>query len=139
MGIVERVKELNLPLGKYVVVGSGTLEALGMRSANDIDIAVVPELYRQLRATGEWEEEERYCKIFLKRDGIDIIPQLSWADYPTSTEEAIASAFIIDGIPFMNLDELKRFKKALGREKDKADIALIENYQRENSSVTETN
>ena len=30
----------------------------------------------------------------------------------------------------MNLDELKRFKVALGREKDKTDVALIENYQK---------
>jgi hypothetical protein len=133
MTIVERVKKLNLPSGKYIIVGSGTLEALGIRSANDIDIAALPELYEQLRATGEWEEEERYGKIFLKRDGVDINPQLSWPGYSTSTEEAIASALIIDGVPFMNLDDLKRFKLALGREKDKADIALIENYQRNRS------
>ncbi len=36
MNIIERTKKLNFPLGKYVVVGSGILEALGIRSANDI-------------------------------------------------------------------------------------------------------
>ena len=129
MNIIERVKGLHFPSGKYVVVGSGILEALGIRTANDADIAVTPDLYQALRATGEWREEERYGKIFLGEDGVDINPQLSWSDYPTSTEEAIASATIIDGVPFMNLNELKRFKVALGREKDKKDIALIENYQ----------
>ncbi len=129
ISIIERAKRLNLPSDKYVVVGSGVLEALGIRSANDIDIAVTTELFKTLRASGEWEEEEQYGKLFLKRDGIDVIPQLSWSDYPTTTEEAIASALIIDEVPFMNLEELKKFKTALGREKDKADIALIEKYQ----------
>jgi len=128
--IIQRVKELNFPPGKYIVVGSGILEALGIRPANDIDIAVTPDLYQTLRATGEWSEEERYGKIFLGKNGVDINPELPWPDYPTSTEEAIASALVIDGVSFMNLDELKRFKLALGREKDKADIALIEDYQR---------
>ena len=132
MNIIERIKKLGLPPGQYVVVGSGTLDALGIRPANDIDLAVTPELFETLRASRRFREEERYGKIFLEQDGIDIIPQLAWADYPTTTEEAIASALIIEGIPFMNLDELKRFKLALGREKDGPDIALIEEYRRKN-------
>ena len=131
MNITERIKKLRLPLGQYVIVGSGILEALGIRSANDVDIAVTPELFKKLQTSGVWEEEERYGKLFLKQEGIDIIPQLSWSDYPTTTAEAITSALVIEDIPFMNLEELKRFKSALGREKDRVDIALIETYQRE--------
>jgi hypothetical protein len=40
LNIFEKVKELNLPFGKYVVVSSGVLDALGIRSASDVDIAV---------------------------------------------------------------------------------------------------
>ena len=116
-----------------MIVGSGALDALGIRSANDIDIAITPELFKTLQASGEWEQEEQYGKLFLKQNGIDIIPQLSWKEYPTTTKEAIASALIIDGIPFMNLEELKKFKLALGREKDKADIVLIEKYQKDSA------
>jgi hypothetical protein len=134
MNIIERIKELNFPAGQYVIIGSGPMDALGIRPAKDIDIAVMPELFKTLRASGEWEEEERYGKIFLMRDGgLNINPELSWSDYPTTTAEAIASALVIDGVSFMNLEELKRFKTALGREKDKADVVLIEAYQRENA------
>src|SRR3989344_2496956 len=126
MNIIEKIKKLNLTMGEYVIIGSGILDALGIRKANDIDISALPQLYSRLRATGEWNEEERYGKIFLKRNGIEINPQLSWSAYPTSTEEAISSAMIIDGIPFMNLKELRKFKKALGRDKDFADIILID-------------
>ncbi|MDO8594779.1 MAG: hypothetical protein Q7R93_04695 [bacterium] len=129
MNIIEKAKELNFPPGEYVIVGSGPLEALGIRQASDIDVAVLPELFERLRVTGEWKEEERYGKTFLKREKVDIIPKLSWSEYPTTTEEAIASAIVIDGIYFMNLDELRKFKTALGREKDFADIALIDAYQ----------
>ena len=53
---------------------------------------------------------------------------LTWEAYSTSTQEAIDSATVIGGIPFMNLEELKKFKTALGREKDFRDIQLIEAY-----------
>jgi hypothetical protein len=132
MNIIEQIKKLKLPFGQYVIIGSGPMDVLGIRQAHDIDIAVMPELFKTLHASGEWEEEERYGKIFLMRDGLDINPELSWSDYPTTTAEAIASALVIDGISFMNLEELKRFKTALGREKDKADVALIEAYQQKN-------
>jgi hypothetical protein len=132
MNIIERIKELNFPPGQYVIIGSGPMDVLGIRPAKDIDIAVMPELFKTLRASGEWEEEERYGKIFLMRGGLDINPELCWLDYSTTTAEAIASALVIDGVSFMNLEELKRFKTALGREKDKADVVLIEAYQQKN-------
>lgn len=128
MNIIEKVKKFNFPSGEYVVVASGPLEALGIRKASDIDIAVTPALHTKLKASGEWEEKVKYGKTFLQQDGIEIIPSLSWSEYPTTTEEAIASAMIIDGIYFMNLEELKKFKKALGREKDLKDIELIDKY-----------
>jgi len=133
MTIIERVKELHLPLGRYVVIGSGTLDALGLRSANDIDIAALPELYQQLRATGEWKEEERYQKIFLIKEGVEINPQLEWEDFPTTTQQAIDSALVIDGVPFLNLEELRKFKLAFGRQKDFDDIALIDRYLDQNA------
>jgi hypothetical protein len=63
MTIISRIKQLRLPYGQYVVVGSGTLEVLGIRQAADIDIAVLPALHTALRATGKWDEDERYGEI----------------------------------------------------------------------------
>jgi len=131
MPIIEKVKKLNLPIGQYVVIGSGILDALGIRSANDIDLTVLPELHENLRSTGLWKEENRYGKIFLIQEGIEINPDISWDAYPVSTEEVIKTAHVIDGVPFMNLDELIRFKTALGREKDFEDIERILDYKKE--------
>lgn len=129
MNIIQKIKELNLPSNKYVIVGSGTLDILGIRSAFDIDISVTKDLHEELRKSGEWKEEEKYGKIFLKKDVFDINPELRWEKYKTTTEEAITSALIIEDIPFMNLDELIKFKQALGREKDIKDIELIKIYR----------
>lgn len=129
MKIIKKIKELNFPNGEYVVVGSGLLEALGIRTASDIDIAASPALVERLRKTGEWKQEYRWNKLFLAKEGIDIITKLDWEDYPTTTAEAIKTATIIDGAPFLNIKETIKFKKALGREKDFKDIALLEKYQ----------
>lgn len=128
MDIFSVLKELNFPLGQYVVVGSGTLAALGIREAADVDIAVLPELHAKLCKEDGWAQETKHGKVFLKKQDIDIIPELSWEMYPTTTEEAIRGAIIINGFPFLNLEELKKFKKALGREKDFKDIELIDAY-----------
>ena len=49
MNILQKVKELNLPEGSYVVEGSGVLDVLGIREANDIDLVVSPEVYEKLK------------------------------------------------------------------------------------------
>jgi hypothetical protein len=128
MNIFEKVKSLNLPPEQYVIIGSGIMDALGIRQAHDVDLAVLPELHQKMREGGEWVEEERFGRIFLTKDSIESNPELSWDQYPTTTEQAIATATIIEGIPFMNLQELIKFKLALGREKDFKDIELIKNY-----------
>lgn len=128
MTLIEKVRSLNFPLGQYVVIGSGVLEALGLRKANDVDISVTTELYGRLRKTNEWEEEERHSKIFLKKGKIEINPKLDWDEFPVTAQEAISSALIVGNIPFMNLKHTRQFKQALGREKDIKDIQLIEEY-----------
>jgi len=135
MNIISKIKELNLPYGKYIVVGSGTLDVLGIRQAGDIDIAVTKDLHKELRGTGEWEEEEHYGKIFLKKDIFELNPELTWENYHTTLYEAMASALVIEGVPFMNIDELCKFKKALGREKDFKDLELIKNYLNSGKSI----
>jgi sulfate permease, SulP family len=130
--IIQKIKELNLPKGQYVVIGSGVMDILGIRRANDIDLSVTKELHQKLRKTGEWEEFENYGKIFLKKDVFEINGELNWDKYKTTTEEAIKTAFLIDGISFMNIEELLKFKMASGREKDFKDIELIKEYIKNN-------
>ncbi len=128
MTIFERVKNLHLPLEEYVVIGAGILEALGIRNTRDVDVIVMPKLFKKLRESKAYKEEIRWGKLFLFADNIDIGSKLDWENYLTTIEGAIKTATIIDGIPFLNLQETIKFKQAMGREKDFKDIKLIEEY-----------
>jgi len=134
MNIIEGAKKLNFPIGEYVITGSGLLGALGLREANDLDVAITPKLLKKLRATGKWKEKLRHnkLKLFLESDNVDVITQLDWDKYPTTVEEAIKSATIIEGIPFLNFEQTILFKTALGREKDFKDIELLKKYRKQN-------
>lgn len=89
MDIFKKLKELNFPLGEYVLVGSGPLAARGIRAANDLDIAVTLKLFKELIESKKYQKVEKYGKLFLEADNIDIILRLDWGAYPTTTEEAI--------------------------------------------------
>jgi hypothetical protein len=57
--IVETVRELCLPHGEYIVFGSGTLGALGIREVNaDVDLLVSPTLFESLARSG-WQNEPK--------------------------------------------------------------------------------
>lgn len=129
MNIIIEIKNLGFPIGEYVVVGSGLLAALGLREAGDLDIAVTQKLLQELRDSGEWKEEIRHDKLFLRRGKAEIISSLNWEDYLTTTEDAIKSALIINGVPFLNVEETIKFKNALGREKDFRDIELLKKFK----------
>ncbi len=52
-------------------------------------------------------------------------------DIPTMIKEAE----IIDGIPFVRLEEVRDYKAFLNRDKDKNDVRLIDQFLKSNSSV----
>jgi FlaA1/EpsC-like NDP-sugar epimerase len=127
MNIFKRLEELNFPLGEYVIIGSGALAARGIREANDLDIVATDKLLQQLINSGDYKEVIKNDKLFLENNDVDITTKLP-ESYPTSLEEAIKTADIINGYPFLNILETIKFKKSLGREKDYDDIRLINEY-----------
>ncbi len=128
MNIFEEVKHLRLPLGTYVVVGSGPLAARGLRAFRDIDLVVTEEVLQQLLADG-WEQTVGHQDRPRATKGIfEAYRDLKHETYQPETERLIREADVIEGIPFIKLEELMTFKRAVGREKDLADIQLIETY-----------
>jgi|SRR3989344_6787432 len=137
MEISERVKQLNLPLGHYVVVG-GAMEAFGIRKANDLDIVVTKKLFQDLINQGwavcdcdKCKEMIRLgdTKRILKKPGVDIISEYTWQDkFRAETDDLIKNAVVINSVPFVKLETLLEWKKAAAREKDLKDIELIKTY-----------
>lgn len=129
MNIFEELKRLGLPTGQYVVFGGGSMAAHGIRMPSDIDILVTNELYERLREQGWQDEEEiRPGLTRIVKDKYDVTPDISCGSYNPNKQELIDNAKIINGIPFLPLNELIKFKKEKGREKDLKDIELIKKY-----------
>jgi hypothetical protein len=132
MDIFEAVGRLGLPVGRYVVFGSGPLAAHGIRETGDVDLLVTTALYEALRADG-WEEKilgGPFGGRFLVRGVYEVTDSWDYGDYNPTPEALIAAAEMINGIPFAPLAEVLRWKQAFGRPKDLADVELIEQHLR---------
>ena len=126
MNFVQRVKELNFPLDQLVVIGSGLLDVYGLRTADDIDLVASEDLYVKLRQTGAYHESTMHNELYLFSDKLEIWK--TWGskyDYQTIRSTSIT----IEGVSFINPDLLIVKKRELGRDKDLADIKLLEQYQ----------
>lgn len=130
MNIYQKIKKLNLPKGKYVVGSGSALEGYGIRKSNDIDIVVTKDVYLNLKKKG-WKETTLLNGLMILVKGqCEITTCLNYGKYQTSIQRLIKSANIIKGIPFINLEEIMKFKKEMNRDKDKKDIELIKGYLR---------
>lgn len=123
MNMKQKISELGLPDNQFIVVGSGIMAAVGIRDSDDIDMIVSEELFRQLEDSG-WEHDEWADQVVLKRDVFDIGTQ--WDG--KAIDELIDTATRIEGIPYLSLQDLRKWKKEKGRDKDIRDIKLIDAY-----------
>jgi len=135
MDIFKKLKELNLPEGKYVVIGSGLLAALGLREANDLDLLVSADLLAGLIKSGRYIKKDGGNNLSSEDGLIDISSGLKLDKYTTTVLEAISGAKMINGFPFQSISETIKFKTALGREKDFKDIKMLENYIKNNGEI----
>ena len=125
--IADKVKRLNFSAGKYALFGSVPLAAYGIRDAKDIDIIVIPEFYNELKKTENWREEisPRGNKMLIRGD-IEIYSEWNFGSYNPSVRKLIDEARSIDGVPVVELEEVRKWKMAFGRRKDQNDVRLIE-------------
>lgn len=125
MNIEQKITDLDLPKGEFIVVGSGVLSALGIRQPGDIDLIVGREVYDQLERQDGWSYGKWGEQTVLQKDFFDI--GTDW--YGKSVYDLLERAEYIGTIPYMSLDDVYEWKKGRGQEKDLADLELIEAYQ----------
>jgi hypothetical protein len=127
--IINVVKNLRLPPGKYSVVGGGSLAARGIREYGDVDLIVTEDLYEQLKDNG-WEEREKLPGHFhLYKGNAEVAKSfLHIKGSKLNSRDVIKNSDIIDDVSFMSLDDLVELKRTMGREKDLKDIELIMKY-----------
>jgi len=120
------LRKLNLPQGKYAIFGSAPIAARGLRDCRDLDLVVNEELWTELsnKFPGVAENPD---KIIIPGTAIELFK--SWLPGFENVNELITSAEMIDGIPFVNLENVRKWKTLMGREKDKVDLELLESIQ----------
>lgn len=125
MKFSDRIKALALPLDEVIVIGSGLLDQLGLREAHDIDLAVTPDLFDKLVATGDYQtgtvDGDRFCR----NQVVEI-----WTGWHKDMPYEILqkSAEIRDGVQFVSSEILTAKKRQRGSEKDLHDITLLKGY-----------
>ena len=110
----------DLPIGSYIIAGSGPLAIRDLREASDIDLIVNNTLWQSLL--------KQYPQARKKENLIALGTVEIWKDWMILTEkidEMIVNCDMIDGFPFMKLSEVIETKKHMGRPKDVKDVELI--------------
>ena len=115
--LLQRLQELSFPENEYWVVAGGAMVLHGFRpQTHDIDLGcstlLADKLEQQGYAVSRFEDGNR--KILYSED-VEIFE--NWIE---------GTVEIISGVPVVCVDGLIQMKKKLGRERDLADIALIE-------------
>ncbi len=119
--LIQQLQELPFPEKEYWAVAGAAMVLHGFRTqTHDIDLgcstSLADILEQQGYAVSRCEDGTRKIKY---SESVEIFE--NWME---------GAVEIISGVPVVGVDGLIRMKKKLGREKDLADIALIENCRR---------
>ena len=132
----DKVKALDLPLDQIIVIGSGILDQVGIRPAVDIDLAVSSDLMKKLsEESSDWikkfDDNQRF--YFIKDDGsAEVWDGWEFDGQVVSYDGLLDYVVEYDGVRFVNLEFLSRWKKWRSLEKDTQDVKLIDEWRANN-------
>jgi len=119
------LKKLNLQKENYVICGSGPLAIRNIRDVDDLDVIVTKKVFDKLlkKYPQDISKHKNNCLMIG-----DLEIGYTWEKSIKKAEKIIKSSEEISELSFMNLSEVIKFKKRLGRDKDLKDIKKIENF-----------
>ncbi len=125
--IISILQKIGLDKDQFAVFGSGPMCVRGWRDFHDLDLLVKEGVFEQLRKDNEvavaGSGDECIKKIV---DGVEIEFFYGWHPGEWDAKMLIERADIIDGYRFVRLEDVVKWKKIKGREKDWNDIKIIE-------------
>lgn len=115
--LLQRLRELPFPEKEYWVVAGGAMVLHGFRpQTHDIDLGCSTLLADQLERQGHMVSRcEDGTRKVIYSEHVEIFE--NWIE---------GTVEMASGVPVVSVDGLTQMKKRLGREKDLADVALIE-------------
>ena len=129
-----KIAALNLPPGKYALFGSAPMGIRDLRDCHDIDIIATEDLWNTFRnrpgwiaRVGPWGDD------YFEKEEVELWK--NWRPGAWDIQKLIDAAQVIDGLPFVPLEDVLRWKKLIAREKDMKDIAVIEDFLKTNNKT----
>lgn len=128
-----KLATLGLDARNSVVIGSGILDALGMRKSGDIDVVVDEATYARLGADGRFLEEQHYGRSVRVDDSFEINTHWGVLGKDQTLTDLIGQSVTVEDVRYITLDFLLAVKKSWlldgdVRQKDIDDVKLIEEY-----------
>lgn len=139
-----KLLSLGLNSDNSVVIGSGILQALGIRDSKDIDLVVTQDEYDRLKKSGRFEAHEtQYKREVLKDQLFEIGTSWDVLDKKYRFNDFGKDSVVIDGVRYVTLDFLYRTKESwlkagTARPKDINDLELIEEYRNQRNKYKGT-
>ena len=128
----DRVKALRLPLDGCIVIGSGIMGELGIRESDDIDLILTEPLFESLVDRDGWYRIEKHGRPVFLHDRHKAEAWLSWvAPHDTGLVDfatLLPDTVLVNDVRFVSLPYIRSWKEWYGRDKDRADVALIDAY-----------
>lgn len=121
--LINQVKEMNLPQSEFAIFGSAVMAIRGMREVPNIDLIVTDKLWSELLKKGYVPDYEGFIRKNMVK-----ISNWWFAATRRSIPMMIEDAETIQSLPFVKLDEVRFYKSKLNRDKDIADVKLIDIY-----------
>ncbi|MTI47882.1 MAG: hypothetical protein FH761_08580 [Firmicutes bacterium] len=117
--IVEKLKELNLPINEYWVLAGAALVLHGVKEeTRDIDLGCTSNIIEKLASRGyKVKFEDDNSRSLQVGDEFEFFE--NWD---------VEEIEMIEGLPVGSLESIKKHKVDLGREKDLKDIELINQF-----------
>ena len=126
MKYLEELKKLNLPADKFAVFGSGHVGIRGLKESSDIDLIVTKDLWEELKEKFPFAEG-RDDHLVLS-ENVDAFNRWLPEEDLWNIDKLIDESDIIDRIRFVKLEEVLKWNKLRGKEKDIKDAKTIEEY-----------
>ena len=126
MRYLGELKALSLKKDDYAIFGSSVLSIRGLRENNDIDLLVKARLWEKLATNHRIDVLSSGSLVIHLPDHIE-----AFIDCPAfaEVETLINDADVFDdGIRFVKLESLCKWKRFRNMEKDRSDLLLIEAF-----------
>ena len=100
-----------------------------LKDGHDLDLFVTHDLFEEYRHKEGWKIYPCNEDFYLRKNGIELWE--TWRPGEWDVYDLIKNAEIIDGFPFVSLDDVLKWKKLNNRDKDKEHIKILEKYHKD--------